>query len=159
MRYTLHTRLSMMVEGSGITLALSIIQDLVQKDLQAQSRVKVIDLVWMVQNPGSVPYSLFINDLIDLYFIFIFPFRRHGPIHALIHRTPRIMSDPLHIGTLHPRIRPLAQQQIRQQQKQQRRPMRASRPRTPTSYSPSSHKVCVSASVQAAPVRQNWQAW
>src|SRR6266550_9473774 len=70
MRYTLHTRLSMMVEGSGITLALSIIQDLVQKDLQAQSRVKVIDLVWMVQNPGSVPYSLFINDLIDLYFFF-----------------------------------------------------------------------------------------
>ena len=57
--YASYSAVVMMVGGSGITFALSIIQDLVQKDLQAQSRVKVIDLVWMVQNPGSCPPSIF----------------------------------------------------------------------------------------------------
>ena len=38
--------------GSGITFALSVIQDLVQKDLKGESRVKVIELVWIVQDPG-----------------------------------------------------------------------------------------------------------
>lgn len=40
------------VGGSGITFALSAIEDLVQKDIQGSSRVKVIDLVWCVQNVG-----------------------------------------------------------------------------------------------------------
>ncbi|PFH47037.1 hypothetical protein AMATHDRAFT_153113 [Amanita thiersii Skay4041] len=44
----------LIVGGSGITLALSVIQDLVQKDLHRQSRVKAIELVWMVQDPGSL---------------------------------------------------------------------------------------------------------
>ncbi len=43
----------MIIGGSGITFALSTIQDLVQKGLQGDSRVKVIELVWMVQSPGS----------------------------------------------------------------------------------------------------------
>ncbi len=42
----------MIIGGSGITFALPVIQDLVQKGLRGESRVKVIKLVWMVQNPG-----------------------------------------------------------------------------------------------------------
>ncbi|KAF9004591.1 ferric reductase like transmembrane component-domain-containing protein [Cyathus striatus] len=42
------------VGGSGITFALSAIQDLVQKDVQGRSRVKVIELVWTIQDPASL---------------------------------------------------------------------------------------------------------
>ena len=38
--------------GIGITFALSVIQDLIQKDLNAESRVKVLELIWIVQDPG-----------------------------------------------------------------------------------------------------------
>lgn len=38
--------------GSGITFALSVIQDLIQKDLNAESRVKVLELIWIIQDPG-----------------------------------------------------------------------------------------------------------
>ncbi|KDR70244.1 hypothetical protein GALMADRAFT_214680 [Galerina marginata CBS 339.88] len=40
--------------GSGITYALSVIQDLVQKDLRGESRVKVIELVWSVTDPACL---------------------------------------------------------------------------------------------------------
>jgi predicted ferric reductase len=40
--------------GSGITYALSVIQDLVQKDLRGESRVKVIELVWVVPDPACL---------------------------------------------------------------------------------------------------------
>ncbi|KAF7419392.1 hypothetical protein PC9H_001981 [Pleurotus ostreatus] len=42
------------VGGSGITFALSAIQELIQKDLDGASRVKAIELVWMVQDPASL---------------------------------------------------------------------------------------------------------
>ena len=38
--------------GSGITFALSAIQDIVQRDIADESRVKVIELVWIVSDPG-----------------------------------------------------------------------------------------------------------
>ncbi|KAJ3795005.1 hypothetical protein GGU11DRAFT_840764 [Lentinula aff. detonsa] len=44
--------------GSGITFALSSIQDLIQKDLEGHSRVKVIHLVWSVQDPSSLVHLL-----------------------------------------------------------------------------------------------------
>jgi len=40
--------------GSGITFALSAIQDLVQKDLQGASRVKIIELIWIVPDPACL---------------------------------------------------------------------------------------------------------
>ncbi|KAF9527245.1 hypothetical protein CPB83DRAFT_856618 [Crepidotus variabilis] len=40
--------------GSGITYALTAIQDLVQKDLQGQSRVKIIELVWTLPEPSGL---------------------------------------------------------------------------------------------------------
>ena len=43
----------MIIGGSGITFALPVIQDLVQKGLRGESRAKVIKLVWIVQNSGS----------------------------------------------------------------------------------------------------------
>ncbi|KAF8336099.1 hypothetical protein F5887DRAFT_988205, partial [Amanita rubescens] len=64
--YASYSAVVMMVGGSGITFALSIIQDLVQKDLQAQSRVKIIDLVWMVQNPDAmVPFIPLFTALLE----------------------------------------------------------------------------------------------
>ena len=46
------------VGGSGITFALSSITDLVQKDLQRSSRLKVIHLVWCVQDACMYPRRL-----------------------------------------------------------------------------------------------------
>ncbi|KIY52167.1 hypothetical protein FISHEDRAFT_35808 [Fistulina hepatica ATCC 64428] len=40
--------------GSGITFALSTIQDLIKKDLRGQSRVKCIDLIWTVQDASAL---------------------------------------------------------------------------------------------------------
>jgi len=42
------------VGGSGITFALSAIQDLVQKDLRGTSRLKVIELIWIVPDPACL---------------------------------------------------------------------------------------------------------
>ncbi|KAG6828794.1 hypothetical protein H0H92_006733 [Tricholoma furcatifolium] len=42
------------VGGSGITFALSAIQDLIRQDLKCRSRVKTITLVWSVQDPGTL---------------------------------------------------------------------------------------------------------
>lgn len=39
--------------GSGITYVLSAVQDLIHKDIAGRSRVKVIDLVWIVQDAGK----------------------------------------------------------------------------------------------------------
>ena len=39
--------------GSGITFAFSVIQDLIHKDLNAESRVKFLELIWIVQDPGQ----------------------------------------------------------------------------------------------------------
>lgn len=41
------------VGGSGITFALSAIQELVQKDVQGKSRLNIIELVWSVQDIGG----------------------------------------------------------------------------------------------------------
>jgi len=41
------------VGGSGISFALSAIQELIQKDLEGQCRAKFIQLVWSVQDPGQ----------------------------------------------------------------------------------------------------------
>ena len=38
--------------GSGITFGLSVIQDLIQKDLNAESRIKFLELIWIIQDPG-----------------------------------------------------------------------------------------------------------
>ncbi|KIM76946.1 hypothetical protein PILCRDRAFT_825962 [Piloderma croceum F 1598] len=40
--------------GSGISFGLSAVQDLVRKDLEGRSRVKVIELIWTVQDPASL---------------------------------------------------------------------------------------------------------
>ncbi|KAF8625150.1 hypothetical protein AX15_005535, partial [Amanita polypyramis BW_CC] len=52
--YASYSGVVMVIGGSGITFALSVLQDLVQKDLQAQCRAKFIELIWMVQNPDAL---------------------------------------------------------------------------------------------------------
>ncbi|KIK52631.1 hypothetical protein GYMLUDRAFT_963313 [Collybiopsis luxurians FD-317 M1] len=52
--------------GSGISFALSAVQDLIQKDLEGGSRVKVIQLVWSVQDPASlVPMLPLLTSLVQ----------------------------------------------------------------------------------------------
>ncbi|KAF8628831.1 hypothetical protein AX17_005892 [Amanita inopinata Kibby_2008] len=64
--YASFSAVAMIVGGSGITFALSVIQDLVQKDLHGESRVKFIELVWMVQNPDAMtPLIPLFTALID----------------------------------------------------------------------------------------------
>src|SRR5271170_1668181 len=46
------------VGGSGISFGLSTVQELVQRDLEGASRVKVIELIWCVQDHGK-SYSQF----------------------------------------------------------------------------------------------------
>lgn len=43
--------------GSGITYALSTLQELVQKGMDGGSRVRAIDLAWSMTDPGT-PLSL-----------------------------------------------------------------------------------------------------
>ncbi|KAJ7678192.1 hypothetical protein DFH06DRAFT_568132 [Mycena polygramma] len=52
--------------GSGISFALAAIQDLIDKDLRGKSRVKIIELIWSVQDPAMLLplYPLF-NNLIE----------------------------------------------------------------------------------------------
>ncbi|TFK70007.1 hypothetical protein BDN72DRAFT_896809 [Pluteus cervinus] len=40
--------------GSGITFALGVIQDLVQKDRDAKSRIKCLELIWVLPDPSAI---------------------------------------------------------------------------------------------------------
>lgn len=40
--------------GSGITYALGVLQDLLQKDREGRSRLKCVELVWSVQDPSAI---------------------------------------------------------------------------------------------------------
>ncbi|KAJ6465134.1 hypothetical protein DFH09DRAFT_1278283 [Mycena vulgaris] len=40
--------------GSGITFALSAIQELIRQDLQGESRVRVMELIWVIQDAASL---------------------------------------------------------------------------------------------------------
>ncbi|KXN80959.1 Ferric/cupric reductase transmembrane component 2 [Leucoagaricus sp. SymC.cos] len=42
------------VGGSGITFGLSVVKDLVEKDLKGRSRVKAIELIWTVPEPSAL---------------------------------------------------------------------------------------------------------
>ncbi|KAK2460219.1 hypothetical protein APHAL10511_007754 [Amanita phalloides] len=52
--FTSYSAVVLVIGGSGITFALSTIQDMVQKDLRGESSVKVIELVWTVPNPDAM---------------------------------------------------------------------------------------------------------
>lgn len=53
--------------GSGITFALSTIQELIQKDQMGQSRVKTMELIWIIQDPGIfIPQYVWRRVLIGL---------------------------------------------------------------------------------------------
>jgi len=46
------------VGGSGITFGLSVIKDLVDKDLKEKSRVKVIEFIWTVPDACKSAFPL-----------------------------------------------------------------------------------------------------
>lgn len=66
--------------GGGISFGLSAVQDLVQKDLEGTSRVKVIELIWTIQDPGKCTIGLSklqrLNRLLGSIF---------GPTYSIIH--------------------------------------------------------------------------
>ncbi|KAF7303754.1 Iron reductase [Mycena indigotica] len=54
------------VGGSGISFALSAIEELVDQDLRGQCRVKVIELIWTLQDPAALlPLYTHFNTLIE----------------------------------------------------------------------------------------------
>lgn len=55
--FTSYSSAVFVMGGSGISFALSCIQDLINQDLQGHSRVKVIELIWVIQDPGM--FSIF----------------------------------------------------------------------------------------------------
>ncbi|CAL1710629.1 unnamed protein product [Somion occarium] len=66
--------------GSGITFALSAVQDLVQKDLRGESRLKSIELVWIVQDPSMlIPLIPTFTDILSQ--------RTYATIHISVHYT------------------------------------------------------------------------
>jgi NAD(P)H-flavin reductase len=44
----------LVVGGSGISFGLSMVEELLGKDLKRESRIKYIELVWIVQDPGAL---------------------------------------------------------------------------------------------------------
>ncbi|KAI6025945.1 hypothetical protein F5J12DRAFT_715422 [Pisolithus orientalis] len=66
--------------GSGITFALSALQDLVRVDLEGASRVKIIELVWCVQDPSSLTPLL-------LQFTGLLQQSIYTPVHISVHYT------------------------------------------------------------------------
>ncbi|KAJ7768301.1 hypothetical protein B0H16DRAFT_1716319 [Mycena metata] len=59
------------VGGSGISFAMSAIQDLIDKDLRGRSRVKIIELIWTVQDPAMLLplYPIFNNMIAQSVFM------------------------------------------------------------------------------------------
>jgi hypothetical protein len=56
------------VGGSGITFALAALQELVQADLAGKSRVKIIELIWSVQDPCKSIYPFTISSSVDILY-------------------------------------------------------------------------------------------
>jgi hypothetical protein len=52
--------------GSGISFGLSAVQELVQRHLEGTSRVEVIELIWIVQDPGKQRTSSMKNETANI---------------------------------------------------------------------------------------------
>ncbi|KIJ12744.1 ferric reductase [Paxillus involutus ATCC 200175] len=68
------------VGGSGITFALAAVQDLIQRDLEGSSRVKIIELIWCIQDPCAL------NPLVPLFTSLIQQSTR-APLKISVHYT------------------------------------------------------------------------
>ncbi|XP_006457473.1 hypothetical protein AGABI2DRAFT_123337 [Agaricus bisporus var. bisporus H97] len=73
--------------GSGITFGLSVIKDLVEKDLKGKTRLKSIELVWTIQDPGAlVPLLPTLTSLIQQSIF--------TPLRISVHYTRATMTVP-----------------------------------------------------------------
>ncbi|KAJ7768302.1 hypothetical protein B0H16DRAFT_313474 [Mycena metata] len=84
------------VGGSGITFALSAIQELLQQRRRGESRARIIELVWVIQHPGS---------LVPLIPTFAAMFEQSVKAHLAIsvHYTKTVVGA-MHIKGVHPRL-------------------------------------------------------
>ncbi|GLB41051.1 putative ferric reductase like transmembrane component [Lyophyllum shimeji] len=78
--YASYSAAVFVVGGSGITFALSAIQDLIRKDLKGRSRVKVIELIWVVQDPAAL------HPLLPRFSSMIME-STYTPVHISVHYT------------------------------------------------------------------------
>ncbi|KAH6904251.1 ferric reductase transmembrane component [Coprinopsis sp. MPI-PUGE-AT-0042] len=96
----------LVVGGSGITFGLSMVQDLVEKDLRGESRLKWIELVWSCSDAASVvPLVPIFTELVEQSVL--------TPLKITIHYTKAMTSklpiipphvDPTGPITLHPNV-------------------------------------------------------
>ena len=88
--------------GSGITYALSVVQDLIHKDLNGKSRVRSIDLVWSVPDPNNLsPLLPMLSSLIQqsVYISFrVYVFYTRAPTDKKPPFLTRPLSDDLFGG-------------------------------------------------------------
>jgi len=90
--------------GSGISFGLSTIQDLVQRDLEGTSRIRFVELIWVVQDPASlVPLISLFNDIIQRSFpkflnISVFYTRATAGVEMITKECDRRMSLSLNAG-------------------------------------------------------------
>lgn len=63
--YTMFTSYSgalLVAGGSGVTFILSVLEDILQKHAEGRSRLRVIEVVWSVSDPGTfLPFGLFFH--------------------------------------------------------------------------------------------------
>ncbi|KIL63824.1 hypothetical protein M378DRAFT_127307 [Amanita muscaria Koide BX008] len=108
--YSSYSAAVLIAGGSGITFALSVIQDLVQKELQGQSRVKAITLVWVVQKLDALtellPLATQLTNLTQILSIDVHYTRARQPPSVKLNRSEstskKRVTDNLPTGTVDP---------------------------------------------------------
>ncbi|KAJ6466919.1 hypothetical protein C8R45DRAFT_1219257 [Mycena sanguinolenta] len=104
------------VGGSGISFAMAAIQDLIDKDLRGQSRVKIIELIWMVQDPAALLplYPLFNNMIAQAVFtrMRISVFYTRAPIGKFPFADSAFPSSSLSLSPGRPRLASLLENSI-----------------------------------------------
>ncbi|KAF7377661.1 Iron reductase [Mycena sanguinolenta] len=104
------------VGGSGISFAMAAIQDLIDKDLRGQSRVKIIELIWTVQDPAALLplYPLFNNMIAQAVFtrMRISVFYTRAPIGKFPFADSAFPSSSLSLSPGRPRLASLLENSI-----------------------------------------------
>jgi len=104
------------VGGSGISFAMAAIQDLIDKDLRGQSRVKIIELIWSVQDPAALLplYPLFNNMISQAVFtrMRISVFYTRAPIGKFPFADTAFPSSSLSLSPGRPRLTTMLENSI-----------------------------------------------
>ncbi|KAF5337828.1 hypothetical protein D9758_015706 [Tetrapyrgos nigripes] len=126
------------VGGSGISFALSAIQELIQKDLDGNSRVKFIQLVWSVQDPASlVPLIPLLTSMIQESIftpLHISVFYTRAPVGVFPFKPDFFRSTKLTLSPGRPKISKIVEDAISRAAALRRTPSSRSRSRSQRRY-------------------------